>query len=215
MEQIMNYSIKTVSAFLKAIAPTLLLLFLTTNFVLAQNKNQLAFDTDNQRKFDYYFYDALNAKAQGKFAEAFDLFQHCHALDSTNANVLSELSSFYNVLQEKSTAANYLSKAVEKDPDNYYYNMMLASLYGELDRKEDAIGIYTTLLDKDPQNTDVYMALAEAYNNNGDLEKAIETLDALEKNVGIREAITLNKFRLYSMLSKKEKAFEEIETIIK
>ncbi len=204
----MNYNIKT-------IVPTLLLLFLTTNFVLAQNESQLTIDSDNQRKFDYYFYDALNAKAQGKFAEAFDLFQHCHALDSTNANVLSELSGFYNVLQEKSKAASYLSKAVQKDPENYYYNMMLASLYNELDQKEDAIDIYKRLLEKDAEKTDVYMALAEAYNNNGDLDKAIEALDALEDNVGIREAITLNKFRLYSMLNKKEEAFDEIESIIK
>ena len=200
---------------IKTIIPTLLVLLLTTNIVLAQNESQLTIDNDNQRKFDYYFYDALKAKQQGKFAEAFDLFQHCHALDSTNANVLSELSGFYNVLQEKSKAASYLSKAVQKDPENYYYNMMLASLYNELDRKEEAIDIYKSLLEKDAEKTDVYMALAEAYNNNGDLDKAIEALDALEANVGIREAITLNKFRLYSMLSKKEEAFDEIESIIK
>lgn len=213
----MNDTIKRATACLQVIVPTLLVLLLTTLPALAQTQaeSQFTIDSDSKRKFDNYFYDALNAKAQGKFAEAFDLFRHCHALDSTNANVLSELSGFYNVLQEPSKAAGYLSKAVEYDPDNYYYNMMLASLYNELDRKEDAIDIYKMLLEKDSQKTDVYMALAEAYNSNGDLEKAIEALNALEENVGIREAITLNKFRLYSMLSKKEEAFEEIEAIIK
>ena len=190
------------------------LLFLTTVFVFSQHNGNLIIDSDNQRKFDYYFYDALSAKAQGNYAEAFDLFQHCHALDSTNANVLSELSGFYNVLQEKEKAATFLQKALEKDPDNLYYNMMLGSFYRDLDQKEEAIDIYNNMLEMHPEKTDIYMALAEAYNDNGDLEKAINILDELEQVVGVREAITLNKFRLYSMLSRKEEAFEEIESII-
>lgn len=215
MTRKMNNNISTFSVLVKSIVPTLLLFFIATVFTFAQTDSQLIIDTDNQRKFDNYFYDALSAKAQGKYAEAFDLFQHCHAIDSTNANVLSELGSFYNVLQETSKAVEYLSKAVGKDPDNYYYNMVLALLYKEVDQKAEAIDIYKMLLEAHPQKTDVYVALAEAYNDNGDLEKAIETLDELEKTVGIRESITLNKFRLYSMLSKKEEAFDEIESIIK
>ena len=188
---------------------------ITTNFVFAQDNGDWIIDNDNKRKFDYYFYDALSAKAQGNYAEAFDLFQHCHALDSTNANVLSELSGFYNVLQETSKAAALLEKAIDKDPNNYYYNMMLGSFYRDLGQKENAIDIYNVLLESHPEKIDIYMALAEAYNDNGDLEKAIETLDELEQVVGVRETITINKFRLYSMLSRKEEAFEEIESIIK
>ena len=199
----------------KIIASIVALFCMTTNFLFAQDNGDWIIDNDNKRKFDYYFYDALSAKAQGNYAEAFDLFQHCHALDSTNANVLSELSGFYNVLQETSKAAALLEKAIDKDPNNYYYNMMLGSFYRELDQKEKAIDIYNVLLESHPEKIDIYMALAEAYNDNGDLEKAIETLDDLEQVVGVRETITINKFRLYSMLSRKEEAFEEIESIIK
>ena len=124
----MNYNKKILASLIKAIVPIVLLLFLSTVFVFAQDESKLMIDSSNKRKFDYYFYDALSAKAQGKFAEAFDLFQHCHKLDSTNANVLSELGSFFNVLQEKSKAVEYLSKADKLDTDNYYYNMVLASL---------------------------------------------------------------------------------------
>ena len=199
----------------KIIIATLALVYISTGNILGQDNSDWVIDSDNKRKFDYYFYDALNAKAQGNYAEAVDLLLHCHSLDSTNANVLSELGGFYNVLQQPNKAVEYLRKAVEKDPENYYYNMMLASLNKDIDQKEEAIDIYKMLLEKYPQKTDVYMALAEAYNDNGELKKAIEALDELEENVGIREAITLNKYRLYSMLSEKEKAFDEIETIIK
>lgn len=199
----------------KIIASLVALLCVSTSFVFAQDNGDWIIDNDSKRKFDYYFYDALSEKAQGNYAEAFDLFQHCHALDSTNANVLSELSGFYNVLQETSKAATLLEKAVEKDPNNYYYNMMLATFYRDLEKKEKAIDIYNMLLESHPEKIDIYMALAEAYNDNGDLEKAIDVLDELELVVGVRETITINKFRLYSMLSRKEEAFEEIESIIK
>ena len=173
---IMNYTTK-ISAMLKATVATLsVLLFLSSGPLFAQDSSQWVIDADSQRKFDYYFYDALNAKAQGNYAEALNLFQHCHALDSTNASVLSELSGFYNVLQEKSKALYFLHKAVEIEPDNYYYNMMLASLSSELDQNDEAIDIYNRMLKAHPEKIDIFMALAEAYNNKGELEKAIEVL---------------------------------------
>ena len=213
--RIMNYTTKITATLKKTGAILSILLFLSSGSLFAQDSSLWVIDADNQRKFDYYFYDALNAKAQGNYAEALNLFQHCHALDSTNASVLSEMSGFYNVLQEKNKAIYYLRKAVKIDPDNYYYNMMLASLSSELDQKDEAIDIYNKMLKAHPDKIDIFMSLAEAYNNKGELEKAIGVLDELEQNVGVREAITLNKFRLYSMLNQKDKAFEEIETIIK
>ena len=205
--QLFRYNTKTITSLV-------VLIYLATGFVFAQNSSSWTIDSDNQRKFDYYFYDALSAKAQGNYAEAFDLFKHCYALDSTKANVLSELSGFYNVLQENSKAAAFLEKALEKDPHNYYYNMMMGSFYRDLDQKQEAIDIYNRMLEEYPENIDVYMALAEAYNDNGDLEKAIEVLDGLEQVVGVRESITINKFRLYSMLNRKDEAFDEIESIV-
>ena len=93
----MNYNNKYFTLLEKlkaAIAPILILFFLSTTTIFAQdttpNDSQMTIDKDNQRKFDFYFYDALSAKAQGKFDEAFDLFQHCLQFDSTNANVLQQ-----------------------------------------------------------------------------------------------------------------------------
>ena len=56
----------------------------------------LILDEATRRKFDYYFYEAVNAKTQGKYAESFDLLQHCYSIDSTNASVLVELGAYYS-----------------------------------------------------------------------------------------------------------------------
>ncbi|MDO5524065.1 MAG: tetratricopeptide repeat protein, partial [Bacteroidia bacterium] len=84
----------------------------------------------------------------------------------------------------------------------------------ELDLKEDVIEIYNYLLKTYPDKVDLYFELANVYADNGELEKAIEALDTLQKYTGISDAITLNKFRLYNMMNKKEQAFDEIQSII-
>jgi tetratricopeptide (TPR) repeat protein len=170
--------------------------------------------SNEQRKFDYYFYAALNAKALGKYDEALDLLLHCHALDSTNANVLVELGTFYNVLQEKNRALDFFRKAVQYDETNYYYNMVLAGLSKELGLKQEVVDIYEPMLALYPDKQELHFEMANAYADNGELEKAVASLNELEKRTGITEVLTLNKFRLYSMMDKKEEAYGEIQQII-
>lgn len=193
-----------------------LLLFLIIGMLPFQAwSQQSGFTTDRKtRKFDYYFYAALNAKALGNYDEAIDLFRHCHALDSTNANVLIELGTFYNVLQEKNQALDFFKKAVTYDPQNYYYTMMLAGLSKELGLHQEVVDLYERMIELYPDRQELRFEIANAYADNGELEKAIDALDTLERSTGISEMLTLNKYRLYSMMDEKEKAFAEIQQII-
>ena len=177
-------------------------------------KERTALNEKEQRKFDYYFYEGINSKVQGKYDEAFDYLQHCYSIDSTNANVLIELGTFYNVFNEKSKALDFLKKAVKYDPKNYYYNMALAGLSKELGKNRDAVDVYRSLLKEYPSKMELYMQLSQAYADSGELQKAIDVLNELEKISGVSETTALNKFQLYSMLNQKEKAFMEIENII-
>lgn len=179
-----------------------------------QEKGENQTDDHTARKFDYFFYGALNAKALGKYDEAFDLFQHCHALDSTNANVLVEMGTFYNALQEKNKALDFFRKSVAYDPGNYYYNMMLAGLSKELGLKQEVLDIYIALSRLYPDKLDLRFELANAYAETGDFRNAIDALNELEKSTGTNEMVALNKFRLYSMMDEKEQAFDQIAQII-
>ncbi|WP_436418027.1 tetratricopeptide repeat protein [Petrimonas sulfuriphila] len=174
----------------------------------------LILDETSRRKFDYFFYEAVNAKTLGKYAESFDLLQHCYSMDSTNASVLIELGAYYSSLEEKNKALDFFRRAVKQDPANYYYNMILAGLSKELDLKEEVIEIYNYLLKTYPEKVELYFELANVYGDNGELDKAIQSLDSLQKYTGVSDAITLNKFRLYNMMDKKDRAFEEIQSVI-
>ena len=201
----MNYN-----RYISGVIVSLVLLPLT----LFSQEEGLILDETTRRKFDYFFYEAINAKTQGKYAESFDLLQHCYSIDSTNASVLVELGAYHSSLEEKNRALDLFRKAVKQDPANYYYNMILAGLSKELDLKEEVIEIYNYLLRTYPEKVELYFELANAYGDSGELDKAIRSLDTLQKYTGVSDAITLNKFRLYNMMDKKERAFEEIQSVI-
>ena len=194
------------------------ILFILTTRLLALGTEQIAnpsnFDNEKGRRFDYYYYEALNAKAQGKYDEAMDLFLHCHHLDSTNANLLVELGTFQTVLKEKEMALSYFKKAVSYDKTNYYYNMILAGLSKDLALKQEVIDILEYLRELYPDNLELLYEMAKAYADNEEFEKAIEQLNELEQIVGVSEMLIINKFHLYSLMKNREKAFETIEQII-
>ena len=78
-------------------------------------------------------------------------------------------------------------KAVKYDPKNYYYNMALASLSKELGKNRDAVDIYRSLLKEYPSKIELYMQLSQAYADSGELQKAIDVLNELEKISGFRK----------------------------
>lgn len=167
--------------------------------------------SDQKRRFDYFFYEAMNAKALNKYEAAYDFLKYCNAIDSTNANIIYELGNFYNSYGDKNKAINYYRKASHLDNDNYYYNYAYGTLCIEFKQYSDAIDQFNKLISKNPDDTELYVLLSEAYRMDGNLNNAIKTLDKLEKIVGLNEKISLHKYQLYTALKQEDKAFAEIQ----
>lgn len=191
----------------------------------AQNKNAKGTNTpkdlpmvklsvEDKRKFDYYFYEAMNAKTMGQYDSAFDFLRYCIAIDSTNANVCYELGNYYNTLNNKNKALDLYRKATSYDSNNFYYNMAYASLCLEFKQYSDAIEQFEKLLASNPDNSELYVYLSESYRMDGDIPKAISTLDKLEQIVGLNDKISLHKYQLYTMIKQENKAFAEIQKYI-
>lgn len=171
--------------------------------------------SDNKKRtFDFFYYEALQARTQDDYGSSFDFLKHCHALDSTNAATLYELGNYYNTIGDKRRAFNMFKGAAKYNPDNYYYGTAFATLSLEQQRYDDAIKQYTSLVAKYPERSNLYIYLAEAYRLNENYPKAIESLDKLEQFVGMNEKISLQKFQLYRLMNQEQKAFAEIQKYI-
>lgn len=167
----------------------------------------------DKRKFDYFFLEGLNLKSSGKFDAAYDAFNHCLALDSTASAVLYELSSFYVQLNRPEKAVEFLKRAVANSSDNFTYRMALASISRNLGMFGEASEEYETLVKEYPDKPELNYYLAEALTQEGEVGQAIEAYDALESSIGMNEALSMQKYKLYSSLEQPEKAFQEIEKL--
>lgn len=167
----------------------------------------------DQRKFDYFFYEGLKLKNAGKYDAAFDVFSHCMAIDSTAPAVLYELSNFYEQLNRPERAVELLKRAVANSKGNFTYKVALAAISRDLGMFGEAAEEYEELVKQHPGKPELNYYLAEVYTQQGEIEKAIQAYDALEESMGMNEAITMQKYKLYSSINEDDKAFEEIRKL--
>lgn len=190
------------------------LVFLLVVAYSTLSAQQSSHSLEDRRKFDYYFYEAMNAKSQGDYDAAYDLLNHCLAIDSTIANVYYELGNFYNIIAQKDKAAGYYAKSIALDSGNFYYEMAYGTICLEQKKYEEAIEHFEKLVKKSPDNTELYIYLSQAYRLSDKLPQAINSLDRLEQIVGLNEKISLDKYQLYTLMGKENKAFAEIQKYI-
>lgn len=167
----------------------------------------------DKRKFDYFYYEGLNLKQAGKYDAAYEAFTHSLAIDSTAASVLFELSSFYMQLNRPEKALDVLKRAVANSNNNFTYRMTLASLSRSLGLYGEAAEEFEELVKDYPDKAELNYYLAEALTQKGDIGKAIEAFDALESVIGMNEALSMQKYKLYNALNQPEEAFQEIEKL--
>lgn len=183
--------------------------FLSAQTIVLPENGKLS--SDDKRRFDYYFYEAMNAGVIDRNDDVvFDYLKYCLAIDSTNANVLYQLGNYFNAMDSKNKAMDFYRKAVAYDRSNLYYNMAYASLCFEFKQYSDAIEQYEMLVQKYPDNSELYIYLSEAYRLNGDLLSAIGALDRLEMVVGLNEKVSIQKYQLYMLLKDEKNALAEI-----
>ena len=166
-----------------------------------------------RRKLDYVFFEALNLKNAGKYDAAFELFRHCLAIDSTASAVLYELSSFYLQMDEPEKAVTLLQDAVRYSPDIFTYKLALASISLAIGMYGEAAETYEELVRDYPGKIELNYYLAEAYTQQGEIGQAIDTFDAMEEIVGMNEALSVQKYRLYMMLEQSDEAFLELKKL--
>lgn len=173
--------------------------------------NQLS--PEQQRKFDYFYYEAANLKNAGKYDAAYDLFSYCLSLDTVSSPVLYELAMFQLQRNRPEKAVEMLKSAVAHSDDNFTYRMTLAGLYRNLGMYGEASDSYEELVKRYPDKSELNYYLADALTQEGEIGAAIDAYNVLESTMGMNETLSLQKFKLYQTLKQPDKAFEEIEKL--
>lgn len=169
---------------------------------------------EQQRKYDYFFLEAARLKIQKDYDAAFDLLQHCLTINPNASSALYELAQYYLFLKKVPQGQAALEKAVENDPDNYWYSQGLANLYQQQDEKEKAATLLESMSVRFSDKLDPLYALLDIYNRQEQYDKMIATLNRIEEKMGKNEQLSMEKFRIYLQMKDNKNAFHEIETLV-
>lgn len=186
----------------------LLFVLLSSSFGLAQS------DVEQQKKFNYFFYQAIEKRRQAKFDEAVEYLQRCKELQPQTATVYYELSAINSLCGNQKEAFDLLQKAAQLDSQNVYYKERLLPYYISSKQQEKAIEICLFLIDKKPQEESYFYALINLFVETKRFSEALLQLDKLEKRNGVEERISFEKINFFLQLNQKKKAEQEIRKLI-
>ena len=167
------------------------------------------------RAVEYYYLQARSYMEQDSIDRCFEMLEHCRALDPGSLSVMYDLSSFYAFLNKDSVAHDMLTRIVDADPTNKYYNKALVNYYHKVGNTDAAIGVYEKMLEGSHSKSDIYIDLFSLYSEKGYHEKAIDMLEKLEKIEGTTEDIVINKMRHYLELGDSARTMDAISGMIK
>lgn len=169
---------------------------------------------EQQRKYDYFFLEAAKLKVRKDYDAAFNLLQHCLTINPNASSALYELAQYYMFLKQVPQGQAALEKAVENEPDNYWYSQGLANLYQQQDETEKAAKLLESMSVRFPDKLDPLYALLDIYNRQEAYDKVIATLNRIEQKMGKNEQLSMEKFRIYLQIKDDKNAFNEIESLV-
>lgn len=170
---------------------------------------------DQQRKYDYFFLEAVRLKEQQDYAGAFGLLQHCLDLNPQAASALYEISQYYMFLRQLPEGQAALEKAVAYAPDNYWYCQGLVALYQQQTELDKALALLEKMAVRFPEKQEILFNLLDIYNRQEKYDDVIATLNRIEQRMGKNEQLTMEKFRIYLQIKDDKKAFQEIESLVR
>lgn len=169
---------------------------------------------EQQRKYDYFFLEAMRMKEKKEYDAAFGLLQHCLDINPDASSALYEVSQYYLFLRQVPQGQAALEQAVAYAPDNYWYSQGLVNLYQQQNELDKAVVLLEKMVTRFPTKQEPLFSLLDIYSRQEKYNDVIATLNRLEKRLGKNEQLSMEKFRIYLQMKDDKKAFQEIESLV-
>ena len=166
-------------------------------------------------QFDYAFMEGVRFKILGDLKSSLTYFDQCMKIYNRSAAVRYEISSILSLGEDLNLPLQLMREAVQLEPDNIWYNLLLANILQKKSMIEEACKVYDELIAKHPEREDFYIIQVDLYTSTEKWEKAIEVLNRYEKQFGVNEPAIIEKAKLYSKMDNVKRASSEIMKLIK
>ena len=170
---------------------------------------------NDQRRFDYFFLEAVNQQSAGNLSASYDLFRHALEINPNAPEVYYNLAGYYVTMRNDSLSRFNFEKAAELAPKNTTYLEKLGQFYINSKDYESAIKAYEKLYAIQHDNPDVITILLQLYGTQNNYDKMIAMLNRLETVQGSSDRISLTKMQVYQQQGKKKEQEDVLKSMVK
>jgi len=157
------------------------------------------------------FFNGLRYKILGDPDKALEYFSDCIRMNGNEPAPIYESAILYFNNGQLDQAQFFIERACQLEPDNKWFQQLLATTYLDNRQYEKAIVSFKKLLKLEPKNKDWHFELASAYLLNNQPRNAIKVYDELEKYIGPFGILYQQKKQIYTDMGDKIGAIRELE----
>ncbi len=173
-----------------------------------------ALTSQEKQLCESYFLEGMKFFVLEEYGKALDRFQRAYAIDQENAAVNYKIAESQLLMGSPRAALPFAKAALELEPKNPYYHLLVAQIYTGQQQFDEAIKVYARLT-KELPNTEQYLFnLTDLYLSRNKLDDALRTLGQIEQKYGMMEEISFKKQQIYLKQNNLEKALKEGENLI-
>ena len=187
----------------------LLTYVLTVTTALAQTDGD---KNDTDRRYSYFYLEAISNKLNDDYGAAFNLLNHCIAMCPERPEAYYDRGTLYNEVNEPALAlADYkkafsLNKSQKIYKRSLFYQYLMAADY----TMAAQLGEELSQRSADMQ---LFSILLSIYSTQKDYDGMLRTLDRIEEINGTDENVTLAKMQIFERRGEKSRAYEEIKKL--
>jgi len=165
---------------------------------------------------EFLIVEGMHFLAIDNQAKALDSFMKAHQIMPDNAALNFKIAKILKQSEDTDQALFYVTKATDKEKENYYYQALKAKILTEKGDLSSAIATYEDLYEFSEEAPDDYLLeLAALYIYNGNPDMALKTYDRIEKRLGILEEVSTQKQKIYLKQNKLKEAIAEGKRLVK
>ena len=184
--------------------------------LLALISSPKLYSQDENTSFDYYtegvkqYCLTIDNPSKENIDKTIFLMTEAIKADPENDAAYYYIGLAYTKSNDIAKAIQYLKKAENADPGNYWYKVLIARLYYGMGEYDMAVKLFENLVEEFPKKTISYFELLDIYIKNNDIEKASEYIDKIETVYGPNEATTTTKYQILLSQGKVDDALKTL-----
>ena len=165
--------------------------------------------------FEYVYVEAIKQKLMGNSGDALNYLEQCTKMNPESDAVYYQMAQIVLSGGDISSGKMYAKKALELDPGNIWYIMMLAGIYYQQKNLDSAIIYYEKAVKYYPEKENLKLMLGNLYSEDSRFDKADALFDSLDKKYGVNEASTLANIKNMMKAGKYDEARDLLMKLLK